>query len=237
MKQMPINIDCGENFGNYNMYNDEVIVANADLVNVACGFHAGDYQTICQIIKLAKKYQTKVGAHPSYLDLQGFGRRYMSMTSEELYDLITFQIATIYGLCTRFEVELNHVKPHGALYHTVAYGSASEIFLKAIADFDKTLTIICPPNSDLHILCQKNQVNCMTEAFADRRYNASLKLIDRSKENAVYQDIRDITNQYDQLCQGYVIVDTGSKLALQADTVCIHGDRNNIEQIIKQIKQ
>lgn len=235
-KPIPINIDCGENFGNYNQYNEEVILANADLINVACGFHAGDFTNIISTLEKATERGIKIGAHPSYPDLQGFGRRYMSMTEKEIYDLTTFQISTIYGLCTKYKTRLNHVKAHGALYHTVSHGKLGEAFLKAIIDFDKLITILAPSGSELYRLCISHGVSCMQEAFADRKYDKSMQLVSRNVEGSVYHSAEPMIKQYQTICEGYVIDESNEIRNIQADTICIHGDNKSLELFFESIK-
>ncbi|MFM2393305.1 MAG: 5-oxoprolinase subunit PxpA [Bacteroidota bacterium] len=235
-RALPINVDCGENFGNYNLYNEEIILANADMINVACGFHAGDFSSIINTIKKAGENGIKIGAHPSYPDLQGFGRRFMTMNEKEIYDLTTFQIATIYGLCKRFNIKLHHVKAHGALYHTVSYGKLGEAYLKAIKDFDSALTVLAPSDSDLYHLCLVNGLNCMQEAFADRRYNANMQLLNRSEEGSVYHQADSIISQYKNICDGYVIDHADTKRNITAQTICIHGDNIALDSFFQFLK-
>ncbi|MBK9687749.1 MAG: LamB/YcsF family protein [Saprospiraceae bacterium] len=114
MKTIPINIDCGENFGRYRLFEEQPITRLASFANVACGFHAGDYTSIIATLELMKSNGIKVGAHPSFPDLQGFGRRYMPLEFEDLVSCIFYQIATLKGLCEAMGLTLNHVKAHGA---------------------------------------------------------------------------------------------------------------------------
>ena len=135
MKQIDINCDMGESFGKYTIGCDEDMMAEVISANVACGFHAGDANVMCKTVKLAKEKGVAVGAHPGYPDLAGFGRRYMTLTPEELYNYTVFQVGSLVQFLKINDMELNHIKPHGTLYNTlIDHDDLAEAFAKACRD-------------------------------------------------------------------------------------------------------
>lgn len=234
MKKLPINIDCGENFGRYQLFDENPIIGLAQLANVACGFHGGDYSSIIATIDLMKAHKIKVGAHPSFPDFQGFGRRYLQMEFEDLVSCIFFQIASLKGICEAMGISLNHVKAHGALYNACCSNEKEAIaFVMAVKKVGKDIPILSMPGSVLEKICETENMIFWRESFADRGYLSNLNLVPRSEAGAVLTDAVQVKKQYEDLCRGQVIDVSGVKHALASDTVCIHGDHPHLKEIAK----
>ncbi|BBN83882.1 UPF0271 protein [Pseudoalteromonas sp. A25] len=235
---MLLNCDLGESFGAWKMGLDEQAMAVIDCANIACGFHAGDPCVIAKTLKLAKQHQVMIGAHPSYPDLQGFGRRSMKMNATELTDTLHYQISALDGMAQCQDLTLSYVKPHGALYNDMmADESLLKIVIQAIASYPKDLKlmVLATARQQAHqALADEFGVSLMFEAFADRLYTDNGMLTPRSQANAVH-DKTALMAQVKQLAlQGCVTTESGKQLALRADTLCVHGDN---EASIAQIQE
>ena len=236
MTALPINIDCGENFGRYLLFDEHPITRLATMVNVACGFHAGDYNSTIATLELMKNNGIKVGAHPSFPDLQGFGRRYMQMEFDDLVSCIFYQIATLKGLCESMGLSLNHVKAHGALYNASCVQEKEAMaIVHAVKKVSAGLTVLTMPDSVLEKICTAENLPVMRESFADRAYQPDLSLVARNEVGAVLTDPELVKKQYEDLCCGQVFDIYGNKHSLITDTVCIHGDHPGLVEIGKMI--
>lgn len=232
MKQLPINIDCGENYGQYHQFDESPIVALAQLANVSCGFHGGDYITIVTTLQLMKAHNIQVGAHPSFPDLQGFGRRYINMDKDDLCSCIFFQIASLQGLCTALDIEMKHVKAHGALYNACTnLEKEAYAMVRAVKKVSSGLTVLTMPNSMLENIALNEGLTVMRESFADRAYNPDLSLVSRQEPGALLAEPEQVKKQYEELCSGWISDLQGKKYKLETDTVCIHGDHMKLMEI------
>lgn len=231
--QLLLNCDMGEAFGDKPMGADAELMPYIDQTNVACGFHAGGPALMQVTIELAKQHQVAIGAHPAYPDLAGFGRRSMRFSDAEIRAIVQYQIGALQALCRAQGVSLTHVKPHGALYNDMQ--QHSELFeqvcqaVVTVAPECSLLTLAGTPTSER--VQQQVEVaarlglRLQFEAFADRRYEASGQLRARQHADAVLLDSTSIVAQVTSLCeQGGVTTATGEWLALNADTLCLHGD-------------
>ncbi|MCF4008543.1 5-oxoprolinase subunit PxpA [Rheinheimera sp. UJ63] len=235
-----LNCDLGESFGSWQMGRDHDAMPHIDLANIACGFHAGDANVMAQTLSLAKQHKVTIGAHPSYPDLQGFGRRSMHCSAAEIRHLLHYQIAALDGMAQCQGMSVSYVKPHGALYNDMMSQPAVwQAVLEAIASYHKPLKLMILATADAALLKQQAAtagVSLLFEAFADRRYTDQGKLTPRAQAGAVLHGA-EVLEQVDQLLKsGTVTTDTGRTLALQADTLCVHGD--NLEGIaqLQQIR-
>lgn len=235
---MKLNCDLGESFGSWQMGLDASAMPHIDMANIACGFHAGDPDVMASTLALAKHYNVSIGAHPAYPDLQGFGRRSMVLSESEIVNAIHYQIAALEGMAKTQGLTLEYVKPHGALYNDMM--SKPPVFnavLTAIASYHQPLKLMILATAEqahYQHLAKQAGVNLLFEAFADRRYTDEGKLTPRSQTGAVLSET-EMLQQVQQLVQsGTVTSQTGKKLALQADTLCVHGDNPTaIAQIAK----
>ncbi len=202
---MQINCDLGEGIGN-----DAELMPYIDEANIACGFHAGDAFTMRETVALCIRHKVKIGAHPSYLDRENFGRKEIELSPEEIYLLVRKQVETLKKITEQAGAKLNHVKPHGALYNISAKNEAvAKAIAKAVKDIDSSLILFGLKNS--HSIAAAKNIGLITaeEAFADRRYEIDGSLTPRSKPGACFTEIQDVLNQVEKI---------------KADTWCIHGD-------------
>ena len=187
---MKLNCDLGESFGMWKMGLDEQVMPHIDMANIACGFHAGDADVMANTLALAKQYKVMVGAHPSYPDKQGFGRRSMAMSEKELTNCLHYQIAAIDGMAAVHGLTLEYVKPHGALYNDMMSDEQTlNIVMRAVASYAKPLKlmILATNQAAEHKVQAKNlQLELILEAFADRQYTDDGKLVTRSLAGSVH---------------------------------------------------
>lgn len=238
MRKILINIDCGEGFGVYKK-DEEELIKNADLINVACGFHAGDPDTIRETIRIAKKYSVLIGAHPSYQDLVGFGRRSIKMSPKEIENIVLYQIGALYSFLKAEGLNLNHVKPHGALYNdSIKEEKIAEAIGKAVYLFDKNLYLIGLANSKQIEIWKIMNLNVLNEVYIDRAYNDDGTLVSRSEPNSVINDLNLIEERLKILLESKEIVTINKKrIKLEIDTICLHSDTPNSLEILKLLRK
>lgn len=227
MSKLDINCDMGESFGNYKLGEDEKLLDYVTSANIACGFHAGDPGVMARTVSLAAAKGVAIGAHPSYPDLQGFGRRKMDMTVEEIEALMLYQIGALAAFAQVYQANFTHVKAHGMLYNTAAIEAPiARAIARAIARYSRELIMVCLATSPLMIEeGEKAGLQVAREAFADRAYNSDGTLVNRKQSGSMLDDPQQALAQVLGIVQrGEVVAIDGSTLKLQADTVCIHGD-------------
>ncbi|KZN13889.1 5-oxoprolinase subunit PxpA [Marinomonas sp. TW1] len=239
---MKLNCDMGEAFGTWKMGEDVQIMPFVDQANVACGFHASDPLTMSKTVALAKQHGVTIGAHPAYPDLVGFGRRNMDIAPVELKALIQYQIGALLGICQAHNTKLSYVKPHGALYNQMMADFAIlETVMQAVSELDASLTLMVmavPEAEQVKKLAQKYGLTVWFEAFADRLYTDEGRLTPRKQPNAVHASFELIEQQVVQLCEtGTLTTASGQKLAIHADTICVHGDGDHAVDAVKRIRQ
>jgi len=238
-RSISLNCDMGESFGAWKMGNDDSVMPYIHMANIACGFHASDPQIMNETIKLAIKHDVKVGAHPSYPDLQGFGRRSIQLSPDEITNILIYQIGAIKGLCDSHNKDLSYVKPHGALYNDMIKDLVIfESVVDAVASFGLPLMTLAVKDTQPYLdIADKYDVPLLFEAFADRSYQANGFLAPRGQQKAVLTIQEDILNQVLQIARyGKVRTIDGFSLELEADTICVHGDNEQAVSIIKQIR-
>jgi len=221
-----LNCDMGESFGAWQKGNDAELMDYVSSVNIACGFHAGDASIIRKTVETAFEKNVRVGAHPSFPDLQGFGRRRMQMSPEEIFDIALYQIAAVKGICEAFGGRLHHVKPHGALYNQAATDeTVAEALAKAVRAIDKNLIFYGLANSFLISEAERIGLKTASEAFADRRYQPDGTLTPRSQPNALIKSVEKSCGQVLEMITAQIVTATsGEKIPIKVDTICIHGD-------------
>lgn len=224
--RVDLNSDLGESFGAYTIGNDGQVVPVVSSVNVACGMHAGDPGVMRATVALAAKHGVAVGAHPGYPDLQGFGRRDMALSPQEVYDCVLYQIGALDAFCRAAGVELHHVKPHGQLYNRAARDrAAADAVAAAVRDYDASLVLVGLAGSELVAAGRGAGLRCAEEFFADRAYTSAGSLVPRSQPGAVVADEQTaIERTVRAVTTGMVRAIDGTDVAVCADTVCIHGD-------------
>ncbi|WP_096156303.1 LamB/YcsF family protein [Bacillus sp. FJAT-45066] len=229
MRKIDLNCDLGESFGPYTIGNDELILPFVSSVNIACGFHAGDPATLEKTVQRAKIHSTKVGAHPGFQDRLHFGRRALPVTEKEAYQLVLYQLGALAAFCKVNEVELHHVKPHGALYNMAAKDRMlAQAIATAVVDFNPSLILYGLSNSALIEAGQEVGLQTASEAFADRTYLADGTLSPRHMNGSVIQEKEKALAQVRQmLMDGTVTAITGEVIPLKVDTICLHGDNEH----------
>jgi len=216
----------GESFGAWTIGNDAALMDHVTSVNIACGFHAGDPTTIRKTIETAIEKGVAIGAHPGYPDLPGFGRRNMSLSASDVFDIVLYQVAVLKGICEASGGSLHHVKPHGALYNQAA---KSPELSRAIADAVKAIDtgLIFYGGSGTALISEANECGLRTasEVFADRTYQPDGSLTPRSLPNALIDDPSKAMEQALQMVRlGTVTSLLGQTINIKADTICLHGD-------------
>ena len=207
-----INCDLGEGIGN-----DALIIPFITSANIACGYHAGDIDTMHQTIAICLKHNVSIGAHPSFLDRENFGRTEINLPVDDLYELLTQQLIIFSEVADIFDKTINHVKPHGALYNMSAKDAfIANIIAKAVNDFDSNLILYGLSGS--HSISEANRMGLKTasEVFADRTYQDDGSLTPRSKHDAL-------------------IIDADKMIPIKAETICIHGDGKHAVEFAKAI--
>lgn len=226
---LQINCDMGESFGAWKMGSDSEIMPHIDMANIACGFHASDPLTMKKTVKLAVEFGVKIGAHPSYPDLVGFGRRDMQISPDELTALTLYQIGALDGICRSEGTRVEYVKPHGALYNRmIADDAVLHAVLRAVAQFDKALPVVVMAIPDHHRLTSaaaSEGLKLWFEVFSDRAYDEQGRLASRSLPGAVLTTDKEIERQVRAIVErSSVITLSGKEVPVIADTICVHGD-------------
>lgn len=239
MKSIDLNCDMGESFGVYTLGDDAGMMPLISTANIACGFHGGDPSVIRDTILLAKRHGVAIGAHPSFMDLYGFGRRRIS--GERLEDIeaqLAYQIAAVQGMAHALGWPITHVKTHGSLGNMAAEDAAlAETCVRAIKAADPTLVFITLPYSETMKAAEKARLRFVSEIYADRAYTDAGMLASRQMEGAV---IHDRSKSLDQVLSmvrdGLIPTLGGKKLPVEAATLCIHGDTKGAVEIARTLR-
>lgn len=226
MFKVDLNCDLGESFGVYRLGRDEEILAHVTSVNIACGFHAGDPSVMRKTVREALKAGAAIGAHPGLPDMEGFGRRNMDISPTEACDMVTYQIGALDAFLRQEGGTLHHVKPHGALYNMASVQRPlADAIVKAVQQFDRNLILYGLAGSELIRAGKAAGLQTAAEVFADRTYQDDGSLTPRRLPGAVIAESGKAVNQVLRMVkEGKVMTLSGGCLAIQADTVCIHGD-------------
>jgi UPF0271 protein len=224
---MDLNADLGESFGTWRLGDDERLVAHITSGNLACGFHAGDFRVMEATVALCRRADVAVGAQPGYPDLMGFGRRPLQIPPDEVESLVRYQIGALEGFCRANGVEMQHVKPHGALYNQAAADpSLAAAIAKAVARFSRDLALFGLASSEpMASAAADAQLRFVPEAFADRRYMPNGTLQPRSDPGSLITDAAAAAAQAVAVAtkETATAVD-GSQISIRAETICCHGD-------------
>lgn len=224
--QINLNADLGESYGAWVMGNDAEMLRVVGSANLACGFHGGDPLVMRQTLQLAKQFGVSVGAHPSYPDLQGFGRRRMAMAPDELEAAILYQIAALDGMARAEGLRVSHVKPHGALNNAAcADRSLADTVVRAIRAYDPALILLAPALSELCAAGHAAGLAVVEEVFADRAYLDDGQLVPRSRADAMIHGAEaSYTHVRRMLDEGAIVSVNGKRLPCRIGSVCVHGD-------------
>jgi UPF0271 protein len=236
-----LNCDLGESFGAWKMGLDDQVMPFIDQAHIACGFHAGDPIVIKNTLLSAKRHNVMVGAHPSYPDLAGFGRRSMKLPATEIIAIVEYQIAALAGMAENIDTPITYVKPHGALYNDMmANGHIRSAIMEAIAGSHLPLAFMLQATPEAETHRQEAEMfglEVMFEAFADRCYDDNGALLSRAKEGAVHSREKMLAQVAQLKNDSSVTTVSGHRLELQADSLCVHGDNLEGVSAIEEIRQ
>lgn len=239
MFKVDLNCDLGESFGNYKIGLDEEVIKYISSANIACGFHASDPLVMDNTVKLAKKYNVSIGAHPGFADLVGFGRRKMDISLREAKVIVQYQIGALKSFCAANGVQMKHVKPHGALYNMAAkdYNLALSI-CEGIYEVDSNLNLLALSGSKMLEAAKNTRLKAVSEVFADRAYNEDGSLVDRAKAGAVITDEEvAIKRVIRMIKENKVQTINGVDIPIKADSICVHGDGVKALEFVKRISE
>ncbi|MEE9318863.1 MAG: 5-oxoprolinase subunit PxpA [Granulosicoccus sp.] len=224
--QLNLNADLGESFGAWSMGDDHGLLGIVNTANVACGFHAGDPLVMSRTIDEARHQGVSIGAHPGFADLQGFGRRQMTVAPDELHAMMHYQLAALDGMARAREHAMTHVKPHGALNNMACEDKNLAIALaSAIADYRPDLILLAPVLSELSAAGNAAGLTVALEVFADRAYTTTGALVPRNKPGALLETSEAcIGHVQAMIAKGGIVTQCGSILETPFHSVCVHGD-------------
>lgn len=226
MPSIDLNSDMGESFGRWSLGDDDSMLDVVTSANIACGFHAGDPIGILATTQAAADRGVVVGAHPSYRDLAGFGRRAMDVAPAELTADVLYQIAALDGLARSVGTRARYVKPHGALYNRIAVDPLSaKTVVDAVRAYDPALAVMALAGSVFARTAERAGLRVLAEAFADRGYRPEGTLLPRGEDGALFSDPEVVADRILRLAEsGTLVAVDGSIIRLDADSVCVHGD-------------
>jgi len=236
--EIDLNCDMGESFGAWTMGLDAEAMPLVSSANVACGFHASDPGTMRRTVRLAKQHGVSVGAHPSYPDLVGFGRRDLQLSPDQVRDDVTYQLGALWAFCRAEGIPLRHVKPHGALYNASARDAElAQAVADAVRSIDPALVLVGLAGSEHGRAAERAGLPHVAEAFADRAYLADGSLAPRGTPGAVLHDPARIADRVARMVEDHAIeaID-GASVPFAARTICVHGDNPAAVEIIRAIR-
>ena len=238
MKRIDLNCDMGESYGAWKMGADAEVMPFITSANIACGFHGGDPATIRKTVRLAVDHGVAIGAHPSLPDLQGFGRRVMKISPQDLYDLVVYQAGAVEAFARAAGSRLHHIKCHGALYNMAATDEGlSEAMARAAKDLGNVMLYVLSKSKSFEIAKQAG-LPVAGEVFADRGYSDDGTLAPRDKPGGMIEDAQKSVRQALAMVEeGYVTSLSGKRLPVAADTLCLHGDQPGAVAFAQEIRK
>jgi UPF0271 protein len=236
--QIDLNSDMGESYGAYTIGADDEILRWVTSANVACGWHGGDPSVMRRTVQRAKELGVAVGAHPSYPDLLGFGRRVMHITRQEARDYILYQIGALRAFAEALGMRLQHVKPHGAIYNVAVKDRELSLGIaEGIADAGGNLILVGLPGSELLRVGQEVGLRVAREAFGDRAYNEDGTLVSRKLPGSLITDPDKVAERVLGFTRGVVTAMTGKEIRIEVDTICLHGDTPGAGTITRRVRE
>jgi UPF0271 protein len=236
MFKVDFNCDMGESFGPYHLGNDEEMMQYITSANIACGYHAGDPHVMRKTVELAKKYDIGIGAHPSFPDLIGFGRRHMNCTPSEIKDYVTYQLGALREFASVYGLRLQHCKPHGALYMMAMEDEKyARSILEAIAAIDPQTIVFALNNSAVVEVGKQMGIPVAKEVYSDREHTSTGSIV-LTRKGPIIRDFAEMAERVVRMIkEGVVLSHTGEEVPVQADSICIHGDTPNASELAKAI--
>lgn len=228
---MDINCDVGEG-----LKNESELFPLISSCNIACGGHAGDEQSMRDVVLLAKKHNLNIGAHPSYPDKKNFGRKKIKISIKELKESIESQIITLVNVLGKEKLKMNHIKAHGALYNFSSYDKETAI---VIIDLVKKLNVklYVPYNSLIFKLAKDEGINTMIELFLDRNYNTDYSLVSRSNKKALITNPKDMLDHVENILNNKIVTINNFNIDVKFDTLCVHGDNPGAIKMLQSLNQ
>src|SRR6185295_14208016 len=238
MKRIDLNCDMGESYGAWKMGADAEVMPFITSANIACGFHGGDPATIRKTVRLAVDHGVAIGAHPSLPDIQGFGRRVMKISPQEMYDLVVYQAGAVEAFARAAGGKLHHIKCHGALYNMAAVDEGlSDAMARAAKDLGNIMVYALSNSIMMKIVKQQN-LPVAGEVFADRGYSDDGTLAPRDKPGGMIEDAaKSVKQALAMVEEGYVTSLSGRRIPVSADTLCLHGDQPGAVAFAKDIRK
>ena len=238
---MEININCdlGEKSKHHSNKHDPDLLEIVNSANVACGFHAGDEETMSQVIKISKKNGVSIGAHPSFNDPENFGRERINLSSSEINKLIIDQYEILQSIASKYGENVTHVKPHGALNNMACEDiELATTLAKTIKTINKDLIYLVPTGSKMEIAAKKLDMKIACEIFADRNYEDDGNLVSRKKSHALITDPEEAKKHVLKMVQTQSLnCHSGKQIPCEIDSVCIHGDNLSSLETAKSIRK
>ena len=238
---MEINLNCdlGEKSKHHSNENDPDLLKIVNSANVACGYHAGDEETMKKVVEISKENNVSIGAHPSFNDPENFGRKRINLTANEISKLVTDQYEILQNIAIKLDEKVSHIKPHGALNNMACEDiELATILAKTIYNIDKDIIYLVPTGSKMEIAAKKLNMKIACEIFADRNYEKNYGLVPRSKSHAiiedrkmVFQHVRSIYNE------NKILLQNGEFLEAQANTFCVHSDTPSAVEILQYLQR
>ena len=238
---MEININCdlGEKSKHHSNVHDPDLLEIVNSANIACGFHAGDEETMNQVVKISKKNGVSIGAHPSFNDPENFGRERMNLSSNEIRKLLIDQYEILQNIASNHDDKVSHIKPHGALNNMACEDlELSIIIAKTINDIDKDLIYLVPTGSKMEEAAKKLDMKIACEIFADRNYEDDGNLVSRKKSHALITDPEEAKKHVLKMVKTQALnCHSGKQIPCEIDSICIHGDNLSSLATAKSIKK
>jgi len=230
--KVDINCDVGEGIGN-----EAELMPYISSCNIACGGHVGDENSMREVVRLAKKHNVKIGAHPSFPDKDNFGRKIMDMSCAALFQTLEDQISALKSVMRKEYEQLHHVKPHGALYNLAAVDEETAmVVVEVMKRFHLPLKLYVPFGSVIADIAMNENIPITYEAFADRNYNVDLTLVSRKEDNALITDSNEIFDHvYRMIHERKVRSLDGVEVEIKAETFCVHGDNPKAIELVKKL--
>ncbi|MBT6170004.1 MAG: 5-oxoprolinase subunit PxpA [Flavobacteriaceae bacterium] len=227
--KIDINADVGEGIGN-----EDQLFPLISSCNIACGGHAGNLETMLSVVRLAKKNNLKIGAHPSFPDRKNFGRKIMNISKDKLVKSLKNQIQALRTILIQENVDLNHIKPHGALYD---FASNDKETARIIIDLTKEINtkLYAPYSSLISKMAREEGVKICNELFIDRNYNSNLTLVSRDNPNALIENSNEMFKHVYNIINNKIISVDKKEISVEFDTLCIHGDNPNAIELLEEL--
>ena len=238
MLRIDVNADVGESLGAWPMGQDARLMPFVSSANIACGFHAGDPDTMRRTVELALEHHVAIGAHPGFQDLVGFGRREMHASTREVENLVTYQIGALWAIAAARGGMVRHVKAHGALYNMAARDSTlADAIARGVAAVDRSLILFGLAGSELIDAGRRAGLRTASEVFGDRAYLPDGRLQPRGEPGAVIHDADVVASRVIEMVKsGRTTAVDGSTIAVRAETVCVHGDTPDAAELARRVR-